>query len=109
MSAEHPVDPADATGAGGPGADQERASTASALPKASLRDRMRPWELLGLSAVVAVFVGLVVLLATRNVQIAIIFGGIAFIVALVLFAMLSLASPPSGEERHDLDEQDRGH
>ena len=70
---------------------------------------MRPWELLGLSAVVAVFVGLVVLLATREAQVSVIFGGLGFIVALVLFAMLSLASTPSGAERHDLDEQDRGH
>lgn len=75
----------------------------------SLRDRFRPLELLGLSAVVAVFVGLIVLLSARSPQLAVIFGGIAFIVSLVGFAMLALSSTPTGEERTDLDEQDRGH
>ena len=75
----------------------------------SLRDRFRPLELLGLSAVVAVFTGLIVLLSTRSADIAIIFGGIAFIVSLVVFAMLALTGTPTGEERTDLDEQDRGH
>lgn len=77
--------------------------------KPSLRDRLRPLELLGLSAVVAVFTGLIVLLSTRSAEISIIFGGIAFIVSLVVFAMLALTAAPTGEERLDLDEQDRGH
>ncbi len=75
----------------------------------SLRDRFRPLELLGLSAVVAAFTGLIVLLSTRSIDIAVIFAGIAFVVSLVVFAMLALTSTPTGEERTDLDEQDRGH
>ncbi|HEV7955964.1 MAG: hypothetical protein JWL94_984 [Microbacteriaceae bacterium] len=73
----------------------------------SRKDRFRPLELLVLSAVVAVVVGLVVLLSTRDVEISIIFTGISFIVTLMVFAMLALATKPTGEERNDLDEQDR--
>jgi amino acid permease len=71
------------------------------------RDRTRPLELLGLSAVLAVFTGLVVLMSTRDVLLALIFLGIAFIVSLVVLAMLSLAVGPTSEEKSDLAEQDR--
>ena len=74
----------------------------------SRRDRTRPAELLGLSAVFAVFVGLVVLMSTRELVLALIFLGIAFIVSLVGLAMLSLAVRPDKDEKLDLDEQDRG-
>ena len=73
----------------------------------SLRDRTRPVELIGLSAIFAVFVGLVVLMSTREVVLALVFFGLAFIVSLVGLAMLSLAVRPTGDEKLDLDEQDR--
>jgi len=73
----------------------------------SRRDRTRPVELIGLSAVFAVFVGLVVLMSTRELVLALIFLGIAFIVSLVGLAMLSLAVRPDKDEKLDLDEQDR--
>ena len=73
----------------------------------SRRDRTRPVELIGLSAIFAVFVGLVVLMSTREVVLALIFAGIAFIVSLVGLAMLSLAVRPDKDEKLDLDEQDR--
>jgi uncharacterized membrane protein HdeD (DUF308 family) len=79
----------------------------------SRRDRTRPVELLGLSGIFAVFVGLVVLMSTREAVLALIFAGIAFIVSLVGLAMLSLAVRPDKDEELDLlaqdaDEQDRG-
>lgn len=78
------------------------------------RERTRPLELLGLSAVLAIFTGLVVLMSTRDLVLALIFAGIAFIVALVVLAMLALAVRPTGDEQLDLREQDdeqgpRGH
>lgn len=73
----------------------------------SRRDRFRPLELLGLSAVVAIVIGLIVLMSTRQFDVTIIFTGLSFIVTLVVFAMLALATKPTGEERIDLDEQDR--
>ncbi|MFM9877081.1 MAG: hypothetical protein ACKVOG_04425 [Rhodoglobus sp.] len=73
----------------------------------SRRDRTRPVELLLISAVLAIFIGLVVLMSTRQPLLALIFSGITFIVALVGFAMLSLAVRPTGDEQRDIDEQDR--
>lgn len=73
----------------------------------SRKDRTRPLELIGLSAILAIFTGLVVLMSTRELILAVIFLGIAFIVSLVVLAMLALAVRPTGEEQIDLDEQDR--
>jgi hypothetical protein len=77
------------------------------MSKPSLRDRLRPLELLVISAVLGVFAGLVVLMATREVVLALVFLGIAFIVSLVVLAMLALTMAPTGDERSDLAEQDQ--
>lgn len=77
------------------------------MSKPSRRDRTRPLELLGLSGVLGLFAGLVVFMSTRELVLALIFLGIAFIVSLVVLAMLSLAVQPTGEEKSDLAEQDR--
>jgi hypothetical protein len=65
------------------------------------RERARPAELVGLSAVIAGFVGVVVLISTRDYQseggpvlTLIAFGG-TFILALLMFAMLALAEKPN--------------
>ena len=72
----------------------------------SRRDRVRPAELLGLSAVFGAFTGIVVLLSTRQLNLALIFLCVAFIVALVVIAMLSLATTPNADEQTELDESD---
>jgi bacteriorhodopsin len=56
------------------------------------RDRLRPVELLGISAVIAVVVGLVVLMSTREVTLSLVFFGVGFIVVVVVMAMLQLTS-----------------
>lgn len=71
------------------------------------RDRTRPAELLIISGVLAIFVGLVVLMSTREVLLALIFLVIGFIVSLVVLAMLALAVQPDTAEKSDIDEQDR--
>jgi uncharacterized membrane protein HdeD (DUF308 family) len=73
----------------------------------SPRDRTRPAELLIISGVLSIFVGLVVLMSTREVLLSLIFLVIAFIVSLVVLAMLALAVQPDSAEKIDLDEQDR--
>jgi heme A synthase len=73
--------------------------------KPSRKDRTRPVELLVLSAVMAVFTGLITLMSTRDIVLSLIFLGIAFVVVLVVLAMLVLAVRPDGEELIDLDEQ----
>jgi hypothetical protein len=72
----------------------------------SRQDRLRPLEFVGISAVVAVFIGLVVLFTTRQPILALVFFGIAFIVSLVVIAMLSLAIKPNEAEQTDITEQD---
>jgi high-affinity Fe2+/Pb2+ permease len=54
------------------------------------RQRLKPLELVVMAALVAVFVGVVVFVTTRDLPLASIFLGIAFIVALLLLAMLAL-------------------
>lgn len=71
----------------------------------SRKDRFLPTELLGISAALAVFVGLIVLIATRELLLAGVSFGIAFIVALVLMALFALAFKPNAAEVHDLEEQ----
>lgn len=71
------------------------------------RDRTRPAEILGLSAIFSVFTGLVVLMSTRDWMLGLIFAGIVFIVSLVVIAMLVLAVRPDKDELLDMDEQDR--
>lgn len=78
------------------------------------RDRTKPVELLAISAVLAIFVGVVVLMSTRQWELALIFMGVAFIFSIVGLAMLSLAVGPDKDEKLDLREQDdeqggRGH
>jgi peptidoglycan/LPS O-acetylase OafA/YrhL len=62
----------------------------------SRRDRTRPAELLGLAAVLALGLGVVVLMSTRNLLFAAEVAGGGFIVALVVLAMLMLAVTPKG-------------
>ncbi|MBG6055119.1 uncharacterized membrane protein HdeD (DUF308 family) [Salinibacterium sp. CAN_S4] len=76
------------------------------MSKPSRKDRTRPVELLVLSAILGVFAGLVVFMSTREIVLALIFLGIAFIVSLVVLAMLSLAVQPTGDEKIDLAQQD---
>ena len=76
----------------------------------SLRDRLRPLELLGLSAVIGVFTGLVLLLTTREWWLVGVGFGVAFILSVMTIALLALSARPNAAERSDLDEQDRaGH
>lgn len=77
----------------------------------SRRERTRPAELLGLSGVLALFVGLTVLMSTRDVVLALIFLGVAFIVALMVLAMLALAvrEKETGDLGVDERQDDSGH
>ncbi|MFB2598931.1 hypothetical protein ACEXQE_14160 [Herbiconiux sp. P17] len=72
----------------------------------SRRDRLKPVELLVLSAVMSLFVGLVVLLSTREIILALIFFGVAFIVSLVIMAMFSLSIKPNDAEQHEIDDDE---
>ncbi len=64
----------------------------------SRRDRTRPAELLGLSAALAAVTGFITFFGTRNLLLSAEFTGVAFIVSLVVFAMLLLAVSPKRED-----------
>ncbi len=72
----------------------------------SRRDRFLPAELLGISAALGVFVGLIVVIATRDFILAGVALGIAFILSLVLMALFALAFKPTASEVEDIQEQD---
>jgi Zn-dependent membrane protease YugP len=78
-------------------------------PPLDRRARTKPAELLGLSAGFGLFVGLIVVLSTRQILLGLIFFAVTFIVSIVTIATLSLTVAASAEERIDLDEQDHGH
>ena len=67
----------------------------------SWRERMKPLELVGMAAVLGVFAGAVGLLGSRSIELALIFAGVAFILGLLVLAMLALASGSP----HDTDQQ----
>jgi len=58
---------------------------------------IRPGDVLGLSAVLAVFVGVGVMIATRSLLLAVEFAGAGFIVSIVVCAMLLLAVSKSDD------------
>jgi len=63
---------------------------------------VRPSDVLGLSAVLALFVGFGVLISTRSLLLAVEFAGAGFIVSLVVCATLLLAvSKPDGGDFPD--------
>jgi len=72
----------------------------------SRRDRLRPLELVGLSAVIAAFTGLIVLMSTRMAYESLVWAGVAFIGSLVIIAMTVLAIKPRREELTDIEEMD---
>lgn len=71
----------------------------------SLRDRLRPLELLVLSGIIGLFTGLVILYTTREWWLAGVGFGVAFIFAIMTIALLALSAKPNAEERYDLEEQ----
>ncbi|HNP16525.1 MAG: hypothetical protein KF739_09170 [Cryobacterium sp.] len=73
----------------------------------TLRDRLRPLELLSISAIIGAFTGLVILFTTREWWLAGIGFGVAFILAIMTIALLALSAKPNADELDDLDEQNR--
>jgi heme A synthase len=71
--------------------------------KPSRRDVLRPIEYVGGAAIAAIFTGLVVLVTARELMLALIIAGIAFIVVLMTLALLSMAVKPNAEETAEID------
>ncbi len=67
------------------------------------RERTRPVELLAIAGVLAVFAGLITFMSVRDAILSLVIAGSAFIVSLVVLAMLALAVAPDGAERAEID------
>ncbi len=69
------------------------------------RITLRPGELVGLAALVAVFVGLITLMVTRDLVFSLIVFGATFVLDLITLAMLMLVvtpnKPADGERQPD--------
>ena len=74
----------------------------SAKPRSERRRLMKPFEVLGIAAGCGLTVALVVILALQNFVFALIFGGAAFVVVVVL-AMLLLGYKPNDDAPTYLD------
>ncbi len=72
----------------------------------TLRERLKPIELVIVSAVIAVVTALIVLLSSRDFILSAITLGITFIVCLVVMAMFVLAIKPNKNELLDIQELD---
>lgn len=73
----------------------------------SKKDRLRPLELVGFSAVLAIFATLVVLLATKDFRLAAIVLGLVFILTLMVVSLVGLGIKPNPEDleaRKSLDD-----
>ncbi len=64
---------------------------------------LKPFELLGISAVMAGFVLLILLLTTQDFVLALVFAGVAFIAAILVIAMLVLSYSPNPDAERYLD------
>ena len=72
----------------------------------SRRDRMRPFELVGVALIVGMFIGLVVLMSTRDLTVSAVWLGVGFIAMLVISATVVLMIKPRKDELADIEELD---
>ena len=70
------------------------------------RQQLKPFEYVAFAGVAGIFVGLVVMLTVRDVVLALVFFGVAFIGTLLITATLMLAIKPRGRSAADLDERE---
>lgn len=74
--------------------------------KPSKSDRLKPLELLVFSGILALFAGGVVLFATRDWKLGLIFAGVGFIASVIVIALIGLGMKPNAQDveaRKDLE------
>lgn len=77
------------------------------MTRPSLRQRLKPLELVGIAAVLGVFAGAIALVGSRSIDVALILAGVAFIAALLVLAMLALAAGDQQPREPELPVLDR--
>ncbi|GAA4162333.1 hypothetical protein GCM10022286_21130 [Gryllotalpicola daejeonensis] len=86
-----------------------RKSRTPAARQPSRREVLRPAELVGGSAILALFAGLIILIAGHSWLAAVIGFGVIFIISLVITALFVQSIKPTEDEVADLAEQDAAH
>lgn len=79
------------------------------MTKATKRERFKPFELVGIAALLGLFTGLTVLMASRDVILSATWFGLTFIITVVVLAMFVLAAKPNKNELLDIEEQNSAH
>ncbi|RZS63532.1 hypothetical protein EV187_3438 [Agromyces ramosus] len=74
--------------------------------KPSRREVLRPVEYVGGAAIAAIFTGVITLVVTRDLTLALIGTGGVFIIVLVALALLAMAVKPDASESAELHEDD---
>lgn len=69
------------------------------------RERLKPFELIGIAALLGLFTGIVVLMSSRDFTLSATWFGLTFIIAVVVLAMFVLAAKPNKNELLDIEEQ----
>lgn len=72
----------------------------------TLRDRLKPIELVVVSLLIALFTGVVVMMSSRDWILSAVSVGAVFIICLVVMAMFVLAIKPNKNELLDIEELD---
>lgn len=75
----------------------------------SKKDKLKPLELVGFSAVLAVFATLIVLMGTRDIKLAAIVLGLVFILTLMVVALVGLGIKPNPEDLEARKSIDNAH
>lgn len=79
------------------------------MTKPTKRERLKPFELVGIAALLGLFTGLVVLMSSRDFILSATWFGLTFIIAVVVLAMFVLAAKPNKNELLDIEEQNAAH
>lgn len=74
--------------------------------KPSRREVLRPVEYVGGAAIAAIFTGVITLVVTRDLTLALIGTGGVFIIVLVALALFAMAVKPDASESAELHEHD---
>ena len=79
------------------------------MTKPTKRERLKPFELVGIAGLLGLFTGLTVLMSSRDLILSATWFGLTFIIAVVVLAMFVLAAKPNKNELLDIEEQNSAH
>lgn len=82
-------------------------NTGSSGARRGAQDVLKPAELIGIAVVIALFVGLVALVSTREPLLALVSAGVALIVTVIVAAIFARNVKPADADRQAIHEDDQ--